>query len=192
MPRLDRNSRNSDTCTVYFDIYDSRGGIRLQSLKGRSFMFGSHNLTFQPAEPRVGVPVCPKCWRYGHRLAVCPFKTQICAQCSGPHRTENHRVLGACCKAQPKANPPLEATPEGHPCPHKPRCVNCGLDHQSSSRVCSFWKHRFDAKWVRAKYTAMQVGDELLRFLPSPNTSFPNVTGDRLPRRSANPREFRQ
>jgi hypothetical protein len=40
MPRLVRNSRKSDTCTVFFDIYNSRGGHHLQSLKGHSFMLG--------------------------------------------------------------------------------------------------------------------------------------------------------
>jgi len=192
LPRIERSSSHSDTCTVYFDIYDSRGGLRLHALKGRSFMYGTHELTFRVALPRVGVPICTKCWRFGHRFAVCPFRAQLCAHCAGPHHTDHHRVLGACCKAQPKANPPHAATPGGNPCPHPPRCVNCGLDHMSNDTKCSFWKHRFDAKWVQKKYTAMKVGDELLRFMPLPNTSFPNVVGARLPRRLPGTRSFRQ
>jgi hypothetical protein len=90
MPRLVRNSRKSDTCTVSFDIYDSRGGHHLRSLKGRSFMLGHITLTIQPAEKRVGVPICPRCWRYGHCTPVCPFKTQLCAICAGPHQSEHH------------------------------------------------------------------------------------------------------
>jgi hypothetical protein len=154
---------------------------------GRSFMYGAHELTF-----RVGVPICTKCWRFGHRFTVCPFRAQLCAHCAGPHHTDHHRVLGACCKAQPKANPPRAATPGGNPCPHPPRCVNCGLDHMSNNMKCSFWKHRFDAKWVQKKYTAMKVGDELLRFMPLPNTSFPNVVGARLPRHLPGTRSFQQ
>jgi hypothetical protein len=90
MPRLVRNSHKSDTCTVFFDIYNSRGGHHLRSLKGRSFMLGHITLTIQPAEKRVGVPICPRCWRYGHRTPVCPFKTQLCAICAGPHQSEHH------------------------------------------------------------------------------------------------------
>jgi hypothetical protein len=127
-----------------------------------------------------------------HRFAVCPFRTQLCAHCAGPHHTDHHRVLGACCKAQPKANPPCAATPGGTACPHAPRCVNCGLDHMSNDTKCSFWKHRFDAKWVQKKYTAMKVGDELMQFMPLPNTPFLNVVGARLPRRLSGPQSFQQ
>jgi hypothetical protein len=192
LPRIECTSSHSDTCTVYFDIYDSRGGLRLHALKGHSFMYGTHELTFRVALPRFRVPICTKCWRFGHRFAVCPFRAQLCAHCAGPHHTDHHRVLGACCKAQPKANPPRAATPGGNPCPHAPRCVNCGLDHMSNDTKCSFWKHRFDSKWVQKKYIVIKVGDELLRFMPLPNTPFPNVVGARLPRCLSGPRSFRQ
>jgi hypothetical protein len=191
MPCLVRNSRKSDTCMVFFDIYNSRGGHHLQSLKGSSFMLGHITLTIQPAEKWVGVPICPRCWRYGHRTPVCPFKTQLCAICAGPHQSEHHQVFGACCKAQPKAKPPREATPLGHSCPHPVRCVNCGLAHSSDSSTCSFWKHRYDPKWVHTKYTAQKVGNELLRFIPATNFPFPNVTGGRILRRRENPQEIR-
>jgi hypothetical protein len=107
------------------------------------------------------------CWRYGHHTLVCPFKTQLCAICAGPHQSKHHRVLGACCKVQPKAKPPWEVTPLGHPCPHPACCVNCGLAHSSDSSTCSFWKHHYNPKWVHTKYTAQKVGNELLRFIPT-------------------------
>jgi hypothetical protein len=128
MPHLVRNSCKFDTCTVFFNIYNSSGGHHLQSLKGCSFMLGHITLTIQPAFQQVGVPICPRCWRYGHCTMVCPFKTQLCAICAGPHQSEHHQVLGACCKAQPKAKPLQEATPVGHPCPHPARCINCSLN----------------------------------------------------------------
>jgi hypothetical protein len=34
--------------------------------------------------------------------------------------------------------------------------------HRSDSSTCSFWKHRYNPKWVHTKYTAQKVGDELL------------------------------
>jgi hypothetical protein len=189
---LDTCTSHSDTCTVYFDIYDLRGGLCLHALKGRTFMYGTHKLMFRVALPRIGVPICTKCWRFGHRFTVCPFRAQLCAHCAGPHHTDHHRVLGACCKAQPKANPPRAATAGGSPCPHAPRCVNCGLDHMSNDTKCSFWKHRFDPKWVQKKYIAMKVGGKLLRFMPLPNIPFPNVVGVRPPRRILGSRSFRQ
>jgi hypothetical protein len=107
LPCIERSSSHLDTCTVYFDIYDLRGGLRLHALKGRSFMYSAHELTFHVALPRVGVPICTKCWRFGHLFAVCPFRAQLCAHCAGPHHTDHHCALGAGCKAQPKANPPV-------------------------------------------------------------------------------------
>jgi hypothetical protein len=90
MPCLVRNSHKSDTCTVFFDIYNSRGGHHLQSLKGCSFMLSHITLTIQPAEKRVGVPICPRCWRYCHHTPVCLFKTQLCTICAGPHQSKHH------------------------------------------------------------------------------------------------------
>jgi hypothetical protein len=61
LPRIERTSSHSDTCTVYFDIYNSWGGLRLHALKGRTFMYGTHKLMFCVALPHVGVPICTKC-----------------------------------------------------------------------------------------------------------------------------------
>jgi hypothetical protein len=90
MPHLVRNSHKSDTCMVFFDIYNSQGGQHLRSLKGHSFMLSHVTLTILPAKKQVGVPICPRCWRYGHCTTVCPFKTQLCAICAGPHQSEHH------------------------------------------------------------------------------------------------------
>lgn len=142
LPQLVRNSKTSDTCTVFFNIYDSRRGQHLRSLKGRHIMYGDKRLTILPTDKRIGVPICPQCWRLGHHSVVCPFKTQLCCICSRPHESKHHRVLGACCKAAPMATPPRLATPAGHPCPHPSWCVNCSLAYNSDSQDCSFWKHR--------------------------------------------------
>jgi hypothetical protein len=66
MPHLVRNSCKSDTCRVFFDIYNSQGGEHLCSFKGRCFMLGDKSLTILPAKKQFGVPICPRCWRYSH------------------------------------------------------------------------------------------------------------------------------
>jgi hypothetical protein len=187
IPHLVRNSCKLDTCMVFFNIYNSQGGQHIHSLKGHSFMLGHITLTILPTKKWVGVPICPQCWRYGHCTKVCPVKTQLCTICAGPHQSKHHHVLGACCKAQPKAKPPWEATPAGHPCPHPVQCVNCSLGHSSDSSTCSFWKHCYNPKWVHSKYTAQKVGDDLLWFILATNLPFPNVTGGRILRCRENP-----
>lgn len=151
-------------------------------------MRGKRKLTFYAAKKCLGTPLCTRCWRYGHRSAalVCPFKAMLCAVCSGPHSSEHHREMASCCKAKPKATPPVEATPAGEDCPHPPRCVNCSLDHKSNDRACHFWKHRFDAKWIFNKYKSMKVGAELLKFAPPSDSPFPRIPGYEV-----NPRSLR-
>jgi hypothetical protein len=101
MPRLVRNSHKSDTCTVFLDIYNSQGGHHLQSLKGHSFMLSHITLTIQPAEKRVGVPICPRCWRYSHHMMVCPFKTQLCAIYARPHQSTKRSPRQNLCGRRP-------------------------------------------------------------------------------------------
>jgi hypothetical protein len=70
VPRLVRNSHKLDTCTVFFNIYNSQGGQHLCSLKGHSFMLGHITLTILPTKKWVGGPICPRCCRYGHCTSV--------------------------------------------------------------------------------------------------------------------------
>ncbi|PPQ93993.1 hypothetical protein CVT25_009841, partial [Psilocybe cyanescens] len=57
-----------------------------------------------------------------------------------------------CCKGNPKADPPQAPTPGGEPCPHTPRCPNCGKNHGAHERACVFWSHRFNQLWHVEKY----------------------------------------
>ena len=76
-PRLSRNSRTSDSGTMWFDIHDSRGGLSMKNLVSKSFMYGRHRLVIAPTEKRVGLAQCTRCWRFGHcsDARVCLFKT---------------------------------------------------------------------------------------------------------------------
>ena len=172
MPRISRNSRKSDTGTVWFDIHDSRGGLAAQNLAKKTFMYGHHHLRIMPAEKVTGLPLCQRCWRYGHRsdAKACPFRGVFCAHCGEPHRTENHRQFGSCCKANPKAQPPIAANTEAT-CPHAPHCVNCGKAHRSDDVACKFWKSRFDHQWIWKRYHNAKVSPELLKFESPSNTT---------------------
>ena len=179
-PRLSRNSPHSDTGTVWFNIHDSRAGLALQNIVGKSFMYGHHKLTIRPADKRSGVPLCNRCWRFGHQSDArhCPFKGSACPICAGPHTEDFHRDLAPCCKGNPNAKPePIPPTPEGQPCSHPARCVNCGKDHHADDKVCQFWRNRFDREWILKRYTNMKVSSLILsaftftnRFPSSPSS----------------------
>ena len=186
---LSRNSLRSDMGTVWFNIHDTRGGLKLQALAGRTFMYGKYRLTVGPAEKRVGVPQCTRCWRFGHRsdMHVCPSHSRCCALCNGPHETEHHRILASCCRGNPKATPPVPPTPGSEPCPHKPRCVNCGGEHGANNSVCKYWKSRFDPKWIWNRYKDAKVSPAVWQFelAPNPLSTSVNVDTRRLHARSS-------
>jgi hypothetical protein len=94
-PRLSRNSKASDTGMVWFDIVDSRAGLQLKGLVGKSFMYGGRKLTFAPVDKHTGVPQCTRCWRFGHvsNARVCPLKGLTCPICGGPQTENLHRAL---------------------------------------------------------------------------------------------------
>ena len=158
-PCLSRNSRTSDSGTMWFDIHNSCGGLSMKNLVRKSFMYGRHRLVIAPAEKHVSLAQCTHCWRFSHRSNtwICPFKTVLCPLCSGPHSKANHRKMASCCKGCSTAKPPIPPTPTKEPCPHKPRCLNCGLNHGADSQTCKYWKSRFDHQWVWNHYNEAKV-----------------------------------
>jgi len=75
VPHISRNSRKSDTGTVWFDIHNSRGGLSVQNLAKKTFMYGHHHLCIMPVEKVTGLPLCQCCWRFSHSsdAKACPF-----------------------------------------------------------------------------------------------------------------------
>ena len=113
-------------------------------LINRSFNFGRHVATVRGTAMHPGVAQCRNCWCWGHPTHACHAQGAKCQKCGGPHRVENHRLLAWCCKANPKSNPPREATAAGVPCPHTFKCLNCRGVHTADDNKCLFWRHRFD------------------------------------------------
>jgi len=155
-PRVVRNSPTSDTCSVFFNIWDSQQGLTTAQLIGRSLMVLGRAIYIRGSTPQIGSPQCDRCWKWSHVSRRCPSKGSVCPRCAGPHREEHHRVLAVCCKGNPKVNPPVQATPVDAPCPHTARCLNCGSSHPANSRRCIFFNHRFDGDWIRGRYAALQ------------------------------------
>jgi hypothetical protein len=175
-PRIIRDSPASDTATVYLNIADSVSGARAKALIGRTVQFGRYVASFKAARANPGLPLCIRCWKWGHPTKACRAPQIKCSHCSGPHRSEHHRSLSGCCKGGPDGkNPP--ATKEGEPCPHKPRCVNCRKDHAADDRRCNFWRHRFDHDWIKARYEEVSTRKRS-RSPPVPN--HPAGSGGRM------------
>ena len=67
-------------------------------------------------------------------------------------------LMAWCCKANPKSNPPREATAVGAPCPHIFKCLNYKGEHSADDTKCPFWYHHFDRQWHSNKAAELHTG----------------------------------
>jgi hypothetical protein len=156
-PRISRNKGSADMCTVWFEVWDSKRGSNLDQIENKPIRLGGKLCRFKAAPVHAGTPQCQRCWYWEHAEARCTLNRNICAHCGGSHELKHHRTLATCCKAQPKASPPIAATPADEPCPHAPKCVNCGKDHCANDESCTFFRHRFKSEWIQRRYERGEV-----------------------------------
>jgi len=151
-PRVIKMLPKSDMSIVWIDIWDVQSGSNAKMLINRCFNIGKYIATIQGANMNPGVPQCKNCWKWEHVTFSCRIQGSKCVKCNGPHKSENHREFGWCCKPNDKINPPRLETKKGKSCPHLFKCLNCHGDHQADSNVCLFWRHRFNREWQMKKY----------------------------------------
>ena len=156
-PRVVKTAPNSDTCWVYFDIWDSASGFNAKKLIGQTVVINGVPCRIQGANTHVGTPLCQKCWKWGHDQRFCRSTSNQCPLCNKPHLECHHRALAGCCKGNLKADPPVSPTSADAPCPHDPRCINCGKNHVSNDRKCIFWRNRWDGEWIKARYAKVRA-----------------------------------
>ncbi|CAA7271391.1 unnamed protein product [Cyclocybe aegerita] len=118
-PQIDRNSAHSTSCTVYCNIWDSQQGTHAKKALGQPIFLAGRSCAIRPAARHTGVPLCQRCWKWGHPTVACKAKQLSCPICSGPHKQKEHRQHAGCCKGNAKAKPPVPPTPRNQPCPQK-------------------------------------------------------------------------
>ena len=179
-PCLTRNTLCSDTGTLWFDIEDFKSGLNMCSLVNCAFMYEKHRLVIAPTVKHVGVPQCNRCWRfrYPSNAWICPLKGKLCPICGEAHSIEFHHALVTCCHGQPKRNPLIPATPDGDPCSHDARCINCSENYCLDSCVCRYWKSRFKGDWIWHRYQEQKVSDAFTKFFVHNSNPFLTVGGD--------------
>ena len=161
--RIVRESHSSTRATVYFNVWDSQSGARAKRLINKRIMIHGHECFIRAAAANPGVPLCQRCWKWGHPTKACRGRVR-CPICGEPHTEEEHRHVAGCCKGNPGANPPVPPTPSGEPCPHSFRCLNCRKEgHSVMNRKCPFWSARFDRAKVDALYAKVRAFQELGR-----------------------------
>ena len=142
-PRIVCNSRRADTCSIYFDIWNSQTGFWMKSFVDCSLNVGSMICFFCKVSIKIGTPLCTCCYSWGHNMNYCNSSCIVCPICNGPHHEDNYCALAACCKGHPKQVPPTPSTTDGEPCLHLALCKNCSKSHAANSPCCQFWQHCF-------------------------------------------------
>jgi hypothetical protein len=90
-PRIARNTKDSDSCMVWFDLWDSQNGKRAVPLVNRHINIGGWTSTIWATSMHPGIPQCHNCWHWGHPTHKCYAHVPHCPKCGGVHRLENHR-----------------------------------------------------------------------------------------------------
>ena len=124
-PRVIKVSPKSDMSIIWIDIWDIQSGKNTKMLINRCFNVGKYIATIWGANMNLGILQCKNCWKWGHATFSCRVQGSKCVKCNGPHKSENHREFGWCCKANNKINPPRLEMKKGDPCPHTFKCSNC-------------------------------------------------------------------
>ena len=146
-PRVIKVSPKSDMSIIWIDIWNVQSDKNAKMLINRYFNVRKYIATIWGANMNPGVLQCKNCWKWDHITFLCRIQELKYVKCNGPHKSENHREFGWCCKANDKINPPRMETKKGDPCPHTFKCSNCRGDHQADSNQCLFWRHRFNREW---------------------------------------------
>ncbi|EMD32782.1 hypothetical protein CERSUDRAFT_99159 [Gelatoporia subvermispora B] len=82
-------------------VYDDRKGDASYRLCGRRVRVGRSSCQVELWQPRVRVPQCKKCLRWGHSGA-CRSNHIVCARCGGAHKQDDHHAHAVCCRRDPQ------------------------------------------------------------------------------------------
>jgi hypothetical protein len=151
LPRITRNIKDSNSCTVWFDLWDSQNGKQAVPLVNYCINIRGWTSTIRATSMHPSVPQCHNCWHWEYPTHKCYAHVLRCPKCRGAHQLENHRSHGSYCKAHPKMNPPQEATAPGDPCTHTFKYLNCKGDHQADDYKYPYFRSHFDRDWHKCK-----------------------------------------
>ncbi|EKM74195.1 hypothetical protein AGABI1DRAFT_17093, partial [Agaricus bisporus var. burnettii JB137-S8] len=142
-PRFMRASPHSDSCWAWVDIHDTVSGSNARLYISKFVSIGGMNCQIKGARPHSGSVHCARCQRWGHHSDQCRAKCARCSLCSGPHTEANHLKCVDAKRVDVR------------------QCANCTAakrpadkrSHSSTdSKVCPFWKNRFDRAWLKRQF----------------------------------------
>jgi hypothetical protein len=115
------------TATVFVEVADDRSASTAKRLLQTDVLFHAVPRRCRPWSVSTAAKQCGICMRWGHSTHNCSSKSAWCNTCAGNHESSTHAAVA---KNDPKA---LVI-----------KCVNCLGDHGAVSRICPFYRARFN------------------------------------------------
>ncbi|KAF7768495.1 hypothetical protein Agabi119p4_7738 [Agaricus bisporus var. burnettii] len=144
-PRFMRASPHSDLCWAWVDIHDTVAGSNARLYISKFVSIGGTNCQIKGARPHSGSVHCARCQRWGHHSDQCRAKCARCSLCSGPHSEANHFKLVDAFSVDLRQC--ANCTAAKHPADKRSHST-------TDSKVCPFWKNRFDRAWLKRQFPA--------------------------------------
>ncbi|KAI0945351.1 hypothetical protein AcW1_001593 [Taiwanofungus camphoratus] len=156
-PKARYQSASGGSGLFIFAIFDTRSGsTAIRIMKKPVRLFGK-TYRLQPWTETSAVPLCLRCWRWGHIAPLCQSTHECCVKCGEPHILALHEEKASCC-AQRRAA--MSVTTIACP-PEHASCPNCGKSgddgHQADSPKCQWAKKRRDQQWHKAHPPVVSV-----------------------------------
>ncbi|KAF7773602.1 hypothetical protein Agabi119p4_5769 [Agaricus bisporus var. burnettii] len=144
-PHFMRASPHSDSCWAWVDIHDTVSGSNARLYISKFVSIGSTNCQIKGARPHSSSVHCARCQRWGHHSDQCRAKCARCPLCSGPHTEANHlKCINA---KRVDVRQCANCTAVKHPADKRSHST-------TDSKVCPFWKNRFDCAWLKRQFPA--------------------------------------
>ena len=115
------------TATVFVEISDDRSASTAKRLLQTDVHFHAVPRRCRPWSVSTAAKQCGVCLRWGHSTHNCSSKSAWCNVCAGNHESTTHQ-------AAVKADPKYQAV----------KCANCLGEHGATSRICPFYRARFN------------------------------------------------
>ncbi|XP_006463898.1 hypothetical protein AGABI2DRAFT_120686 [Agaricus bisporus var. bisporus H97] len=127
-PRFMRASPHSDSCWAWVDIHDTVLGSNARTYISKFVSIGGTNCQIKGACPHSGSVRCARCQRWGHhQIKANHFK------CVDAKRVDVRQCAN---------------------CTVAKRPVDKRSHSATDSKVCPFWKNRFDRAWLKRQFLA--------------------------------------
>ncbi|KAF8663668.1 hypothetical protein AX14_006833 [Amanita brunnescens Koide BX004] len=115
------------TATVFIEVADNRSASIAKRLLQTNVLFHVVPRRCHPWSISTAAKQCGICMRWGHSTHNCSSKSAWCNVCAGNHESSTHAAIA---KDDPKAQ--------------VIKCVNCLGDHGATTRICPFYRARFN------------------------------------------------